>query len=264
VNFRFEKWVALGNDYVIIERSTNQMGITADAVRAICDRHQGVGADGVLELTRTSGSTVGDVRIVNPDGSDAELSGNGTREAILYMARHDWSSETTFTVGTPSGLLRAEILSPTRSRVLLGQATVRHEHMTFYERDAVHIVIGNPQTAIRMKSEADLELQELDTIGRTIETDIRFADRTNVSLWTPITESLIAARIWERGVGHTQSSGTGATGAAVAHFLETGQSQVAVAMAGGTLLVEIEPAPEGLRIFLTGDASPVFSGTWPI
>lgn len=259
----FEKWDSLGNDYLIIERTSSQIAISAVEVRAMCARNGGVGADGILEVMRENNSIVGSIRIVNPDGSDAELSGNGTRQAILYMVRHGWTSEKTFDVLTPSGKLSAVILDSRTSRVALGRARVLSSSLRFLELNAVHVVIGNPQTALRIASVEALNALDLASLGSAVENSLQFPNRTNVSVWTPVSPSLIRARIWERGVGLTSASGTGACGAAIAHYLESGQRHVNVLMAGGTLLVEIdEVGPSVIDVTLTGTASPIFQGSW--
>ncbi|TFD23244.1 diaminopimelate epimerase [Cryobacterium lyxosi] len=259
----FEKWDSLGNDYLIIERTSSQIAISAVEVRAMCARNGGVGADGVLEVMRENNPIVGSIRIVNPDGSDAELSGNGTRQAILYMVRHGWTNEKTFDVLAPSGKLSAVILDSRTSRVALGRARVLSSSLRFLELNAVHVVIGNPQTALRIASVEALNALDLASLGSAVENSLQFPNRTNVSVWTPVSPSRINARIWERGVGLTSASGTGACGAAIAHYLESGQRHVNVLMAGGTLLVEIdEVGPSVIDVTLTGTASPIFQGSW--
>src|SRR4051812_13705374 len=120
---RFEKWQALGNDYVIVERDALPFALSAERVRALCDRHAGVGADGVLELSPPDEEGfVARLRIFNPDGSEAELSGNGAREAILYLRRAGWTSADTFSIETAAGEIRPTITGATTCRVDMGRA----------------------------------------------------------------------------------------------------------------------------------------------
>src|SRR5687767_7546659 len=122
---RFEKWTALGNDYLIVEAADLTFPLTADAVRRLCDRHTGPGADGVLELSRTDApGFVARLRIFNPDGSEAELSGNGAREAIMYLRRAGWTDADTFSIQTVAGEIRPTITGPTTCRVDMGRATL--------------------------------------------------------------------------------------------------------------------------------------------
>src|SRR6185503_15528138 len=123
---RFEKWQALGNDYVIIDAEDLSFPLTPAAVRRLCDRHTGAGADGILALSRTATpGFVARLQIFNPDGSEAELSGNGAREAILYLRRRGWTDRDQFSIETAAGEIRPTILSATTCRVDMGRARVR-------------------------------------------------------------------------------------------------------------------------------------------
>jgi diaminopimelate epimerase len=254
---RFEKWQALGNDYVIVERDALPFELSAERVRALCAPHTGVGADGILELSRSDeAGFVASLRIFNPDGSEAEVSGNGAREAILYLRRAGWTDQRQFSIRTAAGELRPTILSDTACRVDMGRA--RDEgtgEIAGFRYQQLNV--GNPQCSIRVASEAELAAIALGQVGPVIEGDARFPNRTNVSFWTELAADRIRARIFERGVGETASSGTGACGAAVAHALRGGDSPVAVALDGGELEVEVG---EDLHIDLTGWAQPVFAG----
>ena len=111
---RFEKWQALGNDYVIVEERELPFELTAERVRRICDRHTGIGSDGVLLLSKPGErGYVARLRIFNPDGSEAELSGNGAREAVLYLRRSGWTDRDTFSIQTAAGEIRPRITGPT-------------------------------------------------------------------------------------------------------------------------------------------------------
>jgi len=264
---RFEKWQALGNDYVIVEAADLPFPLTSAAVRRLCDRHAGPGADGVLEiLPPDAPGPVARLRIHNPDGSEAELSGNGAREAILYLRRSGATDQDRFSIQTIAGEIRATTLGPTACRVDMGQASLRSPHFPGGAGDGTgeiaglrfqHVAIGNPQCAIRLPDAAALVALDLPAVGPVIERDPRFPNRTNVSFWCSTGQSAILARIFERGVGETQSSGTGACGAAVAFTLRGGKSPVSVALDGGELEVEVDPS---LRVHLTGWAVPVYRG----
>jgi diaminopimelate epimerase len=254
---RFEKWQALGNDYVIVEHEALPFALSAERVRALCAAHTGIGADGVLELARTDEpGFVAALRVFNPDGSEAELSGNGAREAILYLRRAGWTDQQQFSIRTAAGELRPTILSDTTCRVDMGRARDEGpgEICGFAYRQ---VNVGNPQCSIRVGSEPDLAAIALAEIGPAIESDARFPNRTNVSFWTDLAPDRIRARIFERGVGETASSGTGACGAAVAHALRGGDSPMTVVLDGGELEVEVG---EDLHIDLTGWAEPVYAG----
>jgi diaminopimelate epimerase len=294
----FEKWQALGNDYLILEREQLPFELTPPRIRKLCAPHFGVGADGVLLLAPSEDPHfVAHLAIYNPDGSEAELSGNGAREAVLYLRRHGWTEEDLFTIQTAAGAITPAILSPHSCRIDMGAASLTspsfpsgpaggHGELSATGRRwrFQHVSIGNPQCAIHVEDLAALLALDLPAIGPAIEGHELFPRRTNVSWYTETEPCRIRARIFERGVGETLSSGTGATGAAVAHVLsqrrsrpaETGDagrqqasggahaggvrqpsSTVTVALDGGELQVEVG---EELQVHLTGWARPVFEG----
>jgi diaminopimelate epimerase len=221
----------------------------------------------VLELSPPDApGFVARLRIFNPDGSEAELSGNGVREAILYLRRAGWTDRDEFAIQTKAGEIRPTILGPDRSRVAMGRAHLRSEHFPgggaegtgeVAGRRFQHVAIGNPQCAIRVADLAELAALDLAAIGPAIEHDPQFPNRTNVSFWCPTGPAAIRARIFERGVGETRSSGTGACGAAVAFTLDGGEAPVTVVLDGGELEVVVD---ESLRVDLTGWAVPVYRG----
>ncbi len=264
---RFEKWQALGNDYVIVEREQLPFALTAPRVRRLCDRHTGLGADGILQLEPPDEpGYVARLRIFNPDGSEAELSGNGAREAILYLRTSGWTDADRFSIQTAAGEIRPTITGPTTCTVDMGRARVRSDAFPTGDPDGTglvtgfrfqHVHIGNPQCAIRIDDEAALGALDLPAIGPAIEKSELFPQRTNVSWWCALAPDVIRARIFERGVGETQSSGTGATGAAVAHVLRGGDSPVTVRLDGGELTVDVD---EALHVDLAGWAVAVCAG----
>jgi diaminopimelate epimerase len=259
---RFEKWQALGNDYLIVEAD-----VTADLVRRLCDRHFGIGADGVLQLSPPDEpGFVARLRIFNPDGSEAELSGNGARQAILYLRHRGWTEADTFSIQTIAGEIRPTITGPTTCRVDMGRASLTSKDYPGGPPDGAgtvegyafqHVSIGNPQCAIRIGTRDELEALDLQAIGPRIEHAPLFPNRTNTSFWTELAPGTIRARIFERGAGETLSSGTGACGAAIAHVLRGGDSPVTVVLDGGELEVDVD---ESLHVDLTGWAVPVFTG----
>jgi len=305
MSMRFEKWQALGNDYVIVEHDELPFALTPARVRRLCDGHFGAGADGVLLLSAAaSPEHVADLRIFNPDGSEAELSGNGAREAILYLRRRGWTEKDEFSIGTAAGEISPAITGVDTCRVDMGRARLTSKDYPGGARDGRgelsaggrtwrfrHVSIGNPQCTIRVDSEVGLDVLDLGAIGPGIVGNKLFPNRTNVSWYTeldradpPTRPARIRARIYERGVGETLSSGTGATGAAVAYTLDRLESEdggpggpgehagevsslsgradvpsetVAVVLDGGELEVEVG---EDLSVNLTGWARPVYEG----
>jgi diaminopimelate epimerase len=268
---RFEKWQALGNDYVILEAAELQAPLDADTVRRLCDRHRGIGADGVVEIAEAAErGYVARVRIFNPDGSEAELSGNGVRQAVLYLRARGWTDAAQFSILTAAGEIRPTILSDTACRVNMGRARLRSPDFPDGGEDGTgevraagrawrfqHVAVGNPQCAIALGSAREVDTLDVAAVGQEIERSPLFPNRTNVSFFAPERDGAIRARIFERGAGETLSSGTGACGAAVAYVLRGGDSPVTVRLDGGELEVDVG---EDLHVDLTGWAVPVFIG----
>jgi diaminopimelate epimerase len=265
---RFEKWQALGNDYVIVEERELPFELTPARVRVLCAPHTGIGSDGVLLISEADGDAVAAVRIFNPDGSEAELSGNGVRQAVMYLRRSGWTGDDEFTVRTAAGDVRPRIqgelctMDIGRARLRAesdypdgaedGRGTLTSDGREF---EFQFVQVGNPQVAI----EAGDELDELDLAryGPGIERNELFPNRTNASFWRREGDDRIRARIFERGVGETMASGTGATGAAVAATLRGVASPVTVALDGGELTIAVA---DDHRIEMTGWARPVYAG----
>jgi diaminopimelate epimerase len=268
----FEKWHALGNDYLIVDAAALPFELTPARVRAICAPHTGVSADGILLLSAAAQrGHVARLRIFNPDGSEAELSGNGAREAIMYLRRRGWTDSDSFSLETAAGEILARITSATECTVDMGRARLRSADFPSGSADGSgelsaggrtwrfqHVQVGNPQCAIRVRDGGELVSLDLQAIGPAIVAHELFPNRTNVSWFAVLGPGRIRARIYERGVGETSASGTGAVGAAVAYVLRGGDSPVAVELDGGTLEVEVG---EDLHIGLSGRAVPVFHGT---
>jgi diaminopimelate epimerase len=265
---RFEKWQALGNDYLVVERDELPWELTPGRIVALCAPHFGVGSDGILLLSRTDHPEhVAELRVFNPDGSEAELSGNGARQAVLYLRSAGWTDEDSFSVLTKAGPVRPTITGPGMVRMEIGRAAVSSADYPSGPPDGAgtltaggrewrfqHVNVGNPQCVINVGD----EIEELDVgaIGPEIETSELFPNRTNVS-FIRIDGSTVRARIFERGVGETLSSGTGASGAAVAAHLAGAPNPITVRLDGGELTVEVR---DGLEVILTGVAEPVYAG----
>lgn len=267
---RCEKWHSLGNDYLVIEEGVLPWDLSPERVRRLCDRHTGFGADGVLGITvATEPGTVARLRVFNPDGSEAELSGNGARQAAVYLHRSGWTERREFSIQTRAGELRAQIAPDGRTCTMaMGRARLASGDFPGGPDDGIatidsggrrwagqHVQVGNPQFAIRVDSEPALDELDLQEVGPGIERHEAFPNRTNVSFYCETGPDRIRARIFERGVGETSASGTGASGAAIAHVLRGGDNPVTVALDGGELIVD---ADESLLYSLTGWAEPVY------
>jgi diaminopimelate epimerase len=266
---KFEKWQALGNDYLILERANLPWELTESRIEWLCDPHFGIGADGILLLAPSDDPEfVASLRIFNPDGSEAELSGNGAREAILYLRRHGWTDADEFAISTVAGPIRPTITGELTCSVDMGKASTSSKDFPSggpdgrgtvrsagREWEFQHVSIGNPQCAI-LVDPVELADLDLELVGPEIEGSTLFPNRTNVS-FLAFDGSQVRARIFERGVGETLSSGTGASGAAVTAFLRGAPSPLTVELDGGELTVEIG---EDLAVRLDGWAEPVYAG----
>lgn len=267
---RFEKWQALGNAYMVIESSELPWELSPERIRLLCDPGIGVGTDGIVLVSpgRDPGR-VADLRIFNPDGSEAGISGNGARIAALYLRQRGSITEDTFTIGTAAGPIAPTVTSPRTCSVAMGRAatvspdfpaggpdgrgTVRSAGRDWAFR---HVAVGNPQCAIRVGDAAALAALDLAAVGPGIVSAEIFPNRSNVSFYVA-DGSRVRARIFERGVGETRSSGTGALGVAVAAYLDGAASPLRVELDGGELRVDIGPE---LETSLTGWAEPVLRG----
>jgi diaminopimelate epimerase len=269
---KFEKWQALGNDYLIVEERNLPFDLTPARIRRLCDPHLGVGSDGILLVSETEErGYVAQLRIFNPDGSEAELSGNGAREAVMYLRRRGWTDNDSFSILTAAGEMRPRITGESTCTMDMGRAKLTSKDYPTGRDDGrgtldaagrtldfQHVSIGNPQCSIEMPDLGVLEALDLKTIGPPIEDNALFPNRTNVSFWTRTGDASIRARIFERGVGETMSSGTGAVGAAVSAVLRGTNSPVTVHLDGGELDVEVS---DDMHVNLTGWAVPVYAGT---
>jgi len=267
----FEKWQALGNDYLIFEERALAFELSPARIQRICDVHTGVGSDGILLLSEPDApGFVARLRIFNPDGSESGLSGNGAREASLFLRRNGWTDADRFSIQTGAGEIRPHITGRDTCTLDMGRARTSSEDYPSGDGDGAaqlkaggrtwrfqHVQVGNPQCVIRQPDVGELQRLDLAAIGPAIEHHELFPNRTNVSWYAELEPGVIRARIFERGVGETMSSGTGASGAAIAYALRGGDAPVTVRLDGGELVVDVG---EDLHFDLTGWARPVYRG----
>jgi diaminopimelate epimerase len=247
---RFSKWHGLGNDYLLVERAELASPLTPEQVRKVCDYHFGVGSDGILEVVSANGAEA-EVVIWNPDGSTAELSGNGTRIAARWLARRSGEDDVAIRVGPRE--VRAHMRGGAEVEMDVGEVEVGERETIEVGGEAVEftpVSVGNPHAVIRREpARADLL-----RLGPLVENHERFPERTNVQLVRVDGPHDIAVGVWERGAGETLSSGTSSVAAAAAAIANGWcESPVTVHLAGGDLLVELE----GGRARLTGPAQEI-------
>ena len=230
---QFSKWHGLGNDYLLVERAELAWPLTPERVQRICDYHFGVGSDGIVEVASANGDRA-EVVIWNPDGSTAELSGNGTRIAARWLARRSGADDGSHR-GRPARGRRRRCAAASRSRWTMGPVEVGEPETIDVGGEAVEFVpvsVGNPHAVIRREPERE----ELLRLGPLVESHERFPERTNVQLVrVDGPERRDGRRLGARGggdalLGHERRRGRGA---AVAHGWC--ESPVTVHLAGGDL-----------------------------
>lgn len=276
-NNTFVKSHGLGNDYIVLNGEEIDFQLTPDAIRRICDYHFGIGSDGILLKTASEKADFG-LRIFNPDGSEAEKSGNGLRIFCKFLFDDGYTSSTGFSVETIGGIVHADILEqkggkaslirvdmgkaifePSKIPVRLGTDECIGESLTAGDRDfKVNCVsVGNPHCVI-IKDR--LDEQEVRKYGPLIENHPAFPNRINVQFAMPLSSSEIQVLIWERGAGYTLASGSSSCAVACV-MLKTGHTgnDVTVRMQGGDLKIRID---ENWNIKMTGEVREIARGTF--
>ena len=235
---RFSKWHGLGNDYLLAKRAELAVPLTPERVRRICDYHFGVGSDGILEVVSANGAQA-EVVIWNPDGSTAELSGNGTRIAARWLAQRSGEDEVAIRVGPRE--VRARMRGGAEVEMEMGAVEVGETESLKLDGETIEftpVSVGNPHAVIR---DDEFDRDDLLRLGPEIENHERFPERTNVQLVRVLNAQEIVVGVWERGAGETLSSGTSSVAAAAAaHAHGWCQSEVTVHLVGGDLLVELD------------------------
>jgi len=257
----FAKYHALGNDYLVVDPAKLGFRLTAKRVRALCDRHTGPGSDGVLAMAPPRRAAFR-LRIFNPDGSEAEKSGNGLRIFARALFDLGYTRRTAFDIETAGGLVPVE-LSLRGGRVSavsaeMGRATVEAAEVLDAGGERVQVVpvsIGNPHCVVFTD---DLDDARLARLGPALESHARFPQRTNVQLARVPSRGVVELRIWERGAGATRASGSSACAVAAAAFARGRvDERVEARMPGGAL--ELWVRSDG-TLRMKGPATPVYRG----
>jgi diaminopimelate epimerase len=265
---------ALGNDYLVVDPAALTFPLSPEAIRLLCHRHLGVGSDGILALAPSSRADFG-LRIYNPDGSEAEKSGNGLRIFGKFLYDHGYARTTAFTVETPGGVADIELhLAGGRVDALtvdVGRATFMSTEIpvTGPPREVVDeaievdgaqflftgVSVGNPHCVIFV---ADLGRVDLRSLGPRLEVHRRFPNRTNVQFAQVVARDRVRILIWERGAGETMASGTSASAVAAA-AVRRGLTDRALTVSapGGDLQIAVG---DDWSIRMTGPATEVYTG----
>jgi diaminopimelate epimerase len=278
---RFTKFQGFGNDYIVFE-AEQLAGVSdlGDFARRICNRHYGAGADGIAIAQRASDANSDfQVRIFNPDGSEAGMSGNGTRCAAAYLFFHGLWTKAELRLQTRNGVKRYHLRNRENGSFLftseLGQPRLDSSSIPMTTSQPLDSVIdfplvvanqtlqvtalqmGNPNCCIFVKSFDELDWRRL---GPLIENHPQFPDRTNVIFIRVLDRANIEERIWERGVGETESSGTCSCAAVVASVINGKTDRIVdVHAPGGLIPIEWRDDDE---VVLTGRAEVVYNGEW--
>jgi diaminopimelate epimerase len=251
---RFSKWHGLGNDDLLIEQADVGVPLEARLVRRLCDYHLGIGSDGILEVLAVHGPRA-EIVIWNPDGSTAELSGNGTRIAARWLARRSGADEVAVAVGPREVVARMRGGLEVETEVgTVEVGPIETLSVNGTEIEFTPVSVGNPHAVIRREPDR----ADLLRLGPLVENHERFPARTNVQLVRVDSPSEATVGVWERGAGETLSSGTSAVavaGAAVANGWA--ESPVTIHLAGGDMKVELD---EAFNARLTGTAQEICSG----
>jgi diaminopimelate epimerase len=269
---KFFKYHALGNDYLVIDPREQPLTLTPDRIRIICDRHFGIGSDGILLGPLPSCRAQFSLTIFNPDGSEAEKSGNGLRIFCRYLWDRKLVADSPFTVETKGGIVQAVVMDlGKRVRVEMGQVSfwsedipvvgrpreVLREPITVDDRAFLFCAatIGNPHCVIPLD---EISPEVSKQYGPLLESHSLFPHRTNVQFLKVLDRKNIQIEIWERGAGYTLASGSSScAAAAVARKLGLCDSEILVHMPGGEIEIAIA---DDFRVVMTGPVTPVAEG----
>lgn len=238
---QFHKYHALGNDYLVLTPQESSTLPTVEEIKSICHRNFGIGSDGILYGPLPTKKANFSLRIFNPDGSEAEKSGNGLRIFAQFLHDNNFVESKPFTLETMGGIVKCEVIDPVNKiKIEMGRVVfLKNEELEVYgKKHGFHEVsIGNPHCVILMERISKSLICE---IGPVIETDPRFPNRINVQLLEILDESSIRIQIWERGAGYTLASGSSScAAAAVAYKLGKCKERITVHMPGGNLEISI-------------------------
>ncbi len=268
---KFHKYHGLGNDYIVIDPKESGILLDTQTIKLICDRNYGAGSDGILYGPEIIGDMFG-LRIFNPDGSEAEKSGNGLRIFSRYLWDKGLVNEDEFTIKTLGGIVKSQIKENGKFvKVEMGKVSFNAEDIPVCNETGECIqkklevngklftynaaTIGNPHCIIIMD---EISPEMTKKYGPLIEHNPKFPNRTNVQFMKIIDESNIQIEIWERGAGYTLASGSSSTAAAaVAYKLKMCKNKISVRMQGGELSLCFN---DDFRATMTGPVAAVYDG----
>ncbi len=271
----FAKFHGLGNDYICLDEKWIDFNLDREAIKTICDVHYGIGSDGILLKTYSSKADFG-LRIFNPDGSEAEKSGNGLRIFSKFLYDYGYTMKREFTIETKGGIVKAKIeeLINGRASVItvdMGKAVFTAKEIPVLcdteecigkkikvddrEFEINCVSVGNPHCVIIVD---EIDENIVKKYGAKIEHLDIFPNRVNVQFVKILSPDLVEIRIWERGAGYTLASGSSSC-AVASIMVKKGltDKNLTIKMPGGTLRIQID---ENWNIRMTGEAQEICSG----
>ena len=254
---RFTKMHGVGNDFIVLDPGEVADVSLPELARRICDRHFGVGADGILIPTP---SEVADLKMIylNSDGTPSEMCGNGIRCLARYARDRGLVEGEALTVETGAGVKKVVLLGDGSSRVDMGPPAFDSE-VEIHGFRFLRVSMGNPHAVALLGSEGEVEALDLQELGPRVENDPLFPEKTNVEFVHARETHEVRMRIWERGAGETLASGSGSCASAVAAMRRgLAEGPVRVAMDGG--VVEVEWAGGAEPVYMKGSAEYVCEG----
>jgi diaminopimelate epimerase len=272
----FVKSHGLGNDYIVIDPNNISFELSPEAIKLICHRNYGVGSDGILLLTKSDTADFG-LRILNPDGSEAEKSGNGIRIFAKFLFDHGYTDNNSFSIETLGGLVKADLeINNGKVAIItvdMGKASFKSNEIPVegQQREVIQeeirvngdileftaVTVGNPHCVIFFD---ELDEKLLRKIGPLVENHKIFPNRTNVQFAKVISSNEVEILIWERGAGYTLASGSSSCAVASACVKnKLTDSKLSVIMPGGILDIEVN---EDWSLRMKGPAEKVFEGSF--
>lgn len=272
----FVKSHGLGNDYIVIDPNNISFELSPEATKLICHRNYGVGSDGILLLTKSHTADFG-LRILNPDGSEAEKSGNGIRIFAKFLYEHGYTNKDNFTIETLGGLVKADLEIKNGKVAIItvdmGKASFKSNEIPVegQQREVIQeeirvngdileftaVTVGNPHCVIFFD---ELDEKLLRKIGPLLENHKIFPNRTNVQFAKVVSSNEVEILIWERGAGYTLASGSSSCAVASACVKnKLTDSKLSVIMPGGILDIEVS---NDWSLRMRGPAEKVFEGSF--
>ena len=271
----FVKSHGLGNDYIVMDSRDISFEMNVENIKTICDVHYGIGSDGILLLVDSEKADFG-LRILNPDGSEAEKSGNGLRIFAKFLFDHEYTKERSFSIDTLGGVVQAEVIETVNDKarmikVDMGAAIFESKKVPVNSEmaecidevlqleDTSYLIncvsVGNPHCIV-IKDK--LSIDEIMQYGSEIENHPKFPNRINVQFAKVISPSKVEILIWERGAGYTLASGSSSS-AVAAMMVKKGLTDrnVTMKMPGGELKLQID---EDWQIHMTGEVREIATG----